>query len=62
VTSLFHGTAVLNKTFLVYQMVVAVSFVVTINFLHFVKYLMDRMRETRRILKRDFPYFSNLRF
>ena len=60
--SVLHGTGVLTAEFLIHQLVTSGTFVLFVNLLFFVRYLQWRMEETRRILQRDFPYYSNLRF
>lgn len=62
IASLLHGATVLTADLLVHQLVTAGTFVLFVNLLYFVRYLRLRMQETQKILQRDFPYFSNLRF
>lgn len=62
VASVLHGTNVLTADLLIHQLTTAGTFVLFVNLLYFVRYLRRRMQETQRILRRDFPYYSNLRF
>lgn len=59
---LIHGISALTTDYLVRQLLASGTFVLFVNLLFFIRYLRWRMEETRRILQRDFPYFSNLRF
>jgi hypothetical protein len=56
---LLHGDASLDASNILNDLLVCGYFVLFINLLYFSRYMIQRLRETRKVLERDFPYYSN---
>ena len=56
---LLHGDLILDAKTLVNQFLVSGYFVLLLNLGYLLRYLLQRLKETQKVLERDFPYHSN---
>jgi hypothetical protein len=57
---MLRGVGIVNRDMIIFETVVAMSFTLGVNILAVSRYLYSKLRETERVLERDFPYFPKL--
>ena len=57
---LFHGNQTPDVATVINEFLVCGYFVLLINLLYFLRYLFRRLKQTQKVLERDFPYHSSV--